>query len=189
MKKTRLVSILSVFIFLSISTVTIAQNKIYSTKTGEASFDAGTGAEDITGKNKSVLSAFNPATGALQFSVLIKGFEFWSELLQEHFNENYMESSKYPKSTFKGNITNIEKLNVNKDGSYPVNVKGTLEIHGVKKEVTTSGTMKVKGENINATAEFVVVLEDYNIQIPGVVKDKLSKTAKIKINCDYSIQK
>jgi len=189
MKTTRLVSILSAIVFLSAFTVAEAQNKIYTTKSGEAWFDAGTGAEDITGKNKSVLSAFNPATGALQFSVLIKGFEFWSELLQEHFNENYMESSIFPKSTFKGNITNIDKLNVNKDGSYPVNVKGTLEIHGVKKEVATSGIMKVKGENINATAEFVVVLDDYNIKIPGVVKDKLSKTAKIKINCNYSIQK
>jgi polyisoprenoid-binding protein YceI len=100
-----------------------------------------------------------------------------------------MESDKYPKSTFSGKITNIDKVNTNKDGSYPVSVKGTLEIHGVKKEVETKGILKVSGESINATADFSVVLDDYKIPIPNLVKDKLSKTAKIKINCLYTIKK
>ena len=165
-----------------------AQN-VYMTKTGGAWFDAGTGVEDITGNNKSVLSAINTSTGDIQFSVNIKSFEFWSALLQEHFNENYMESDKYPKSTFSGKIINIDKVNTNKDGSYPVSVKGTLEIHGVKKEVETKGILKVSGESINATADFTVVLDDYKIPIPNLVKDKLSKTAKIKINCLYTIKK
>jgi len=180
-------------LFLSLALLSIksinAQNKIYTTKTGQAWFDAGTGMEDITGTNKSVLSAFNPATGDMQFSVLIKGFEFWSALLIEHFNENYMESDKFPKSTFKGMITNMDKVNLTKDGTYPVTVKGTLEIHGVKKDVKTTGTLKVKGETIAASSEFDIVLDDYKIAIPGVVKDKLSKTAKIKINCNYTLSK
>lgn len=181
------------FIFIFVALISIksinAQNKIYSTKTATAWFDAGTGMEDITGTNKSVLSAMNANTGDIQFSVLIKGFEFWSALMMEHFNENYMESGKYPKSTFKGKITDMNKVNVAKDGSYPVTVKGTLEIHGVKKEVETKGTLKVKGETITASSEFIVVLDDYKIEIPGVVKDKLSKTAKIKINCNYTLSK
>jgi hypothetical protein len=163
--------------------------KIYSSKTGQAWFDAGTGMEDITGTNKSVTCAFKPSTGDLQFLVKIKGFEFWSQLLQEHFNENYMESDKFPNSVFKGKVTNMDKVNVDKDGSYPVNVKGTLEIHGVKKDVESNGTMKVVGGNISASSEFTVVLEDYKIAIPRVVKDKLSKTAIIKINCTLSIAK
>ena len=166
-----------------------AQTKLYTTKTGTAWFDAGTGAEDITGTNKSVLSAINPATGDLQFSILIKGFEFWSQLLQEHFNENYMESDKFPKSTFRGKITNIDKVNFKKDGTYPVTVKGTLEIHGVKNEVETKGTLIVKGESVDASSEFIVTMDDYKIAIPGAVKDKLSKTAKIKINCNYTSSK
>lgn len=166
-----------------------AQTKLLTTKTGKAWFDAGTGIEDITGTNKSVLSALNPATGDMQFSILIKGFEFWSQLLQEHFNENYMESGKYPKSTFKGKITNLDKVNFAKDGTYPVNVKGTLEIHGVKNEVETKGTIVVKGESVDASSEFTVTMDDYKIAIPGVVKDKLSKTAKIKINCNYTSSK
>jgi hypothetical protein len=100
-----------------------------------------------------------------------------------------MESDKYPKSTFKGKITDMDKVNISKDGTYPVTVKGTLEIHGVKKEVETKGTLKVKGETIAASSEFVVVLDDYKIAIPSVVKDKLSKTAKIKINCNYTLSK
>ncbi len=164
----------------------MAQKKVYSTKTGTAFFDAGTGVEDISGTNKATVSAFDAISGQIQFSIMVKGFEFWSQLMQDHFNENYMESDKYPKSTFTGKITNIDKVNFDKDGSYPVVVKGTLEIHGVKKEVETKGTFKVAGESVNATSEFIVVMDDYKIAIPGVVKDKLSKTAKIKINCTYS---
>jgi polyisoprenoid-binding protein YceI len=115
-----------------------------------------------------------------------KGFEFWSQLMQDHFNENYMESEKYPKSTFTGNITNISKVNFSKDGSYPVTVKGTLDMHGVKKEIETTGSFKVTGEQVLGTANFIVALEDYKIVIPGVVKDKLAKTVQIKITCNYN---
>jgi len=184
MKKIILIA-LTVFSLNSIN----AQTKLLTTKTGKAWFDAGTGMEDITGTNKSVLSALNPTTGDMQFSILIKGFEFWSQLLMEHFNENYMESDKFPKSTFKGKITNLDKVNFAKDGTYPVNVKGSLEIHGVKNDVETKGTLVVKGDNVDASSEFVVTLDDYKIAIPGVVKDKLSKTAKIKINCTYTPSK
>ena len=109
--------------------------------------------------------------------------------MQDHFNENYMESDKFPKAIFKGNITNMDKVTVTKDGTYPVTVKGILDMHGVKKELETKGSLKVKGETIEAIAEFVVVMDDYKIEIPSVVKDKLSKTAKIKINCTYTILK
>jgi hypothetical protein len=181
MKKIFLISMIA---FASLQVM--AQKKVYSTKTGTTFFDAGTGVEDISGTNKATVSAFDAISGQIQFQIMVKGFEFWSQLMQDHFNENYMESDKFPKSTFNGKITNIDKVNFSKDGSYPVTVKGTLEIHGVKKDIETTGTMKVNGEKINATSEFIVIMDDYKIAIPGVVKDKLSKTAKIKINCTYS---
>ena len=109
--------------------------------------------------------------------------------MQDHFNENYMESDKFPNATFKGNVTNMDKVNIKKDGTYPVSVKGTLEMHGVKKEIETKGTFKVVGETIQASSEFIIVMDDYKIAIPSVVKDKLSKTAKVKINCNYTIKK
>ena len=180
MKKTLMVLGLMTF-----STMMYAQSKFF-TKTGQAWFDAGTGVENITGTNKAVTSVIAVASGKIQFSMMIKGFEFWSQLLQDHFNENYMESEKFPKSTFSGTITNMDKVNISKDGTYPVNVKGTLEIHGVKKEVDVKGTIKVEGKTISASSEFVVFLDDYKIAIPSVVKDKLSKTAKVKITCNYT---
>lgn len=177
------------FLMASVALSSFAQKKVYSTKTGTAFFDAGTGVENISGTNKAVVSAFDATSGQIQFQIMVKGFEFWSQLMQDHFNENYMESEKFPKSTFNGKITNLDKVNFAKDGSYPVNVKGTLEIHGVKKDIEANGTMKVAGESVAANSEFVVVLQDYGINIPGVVKDKLAKDAKIKINCTYNLLK
>ncbi len=163
--------------------------KRYFTKTGTVSFQAGTALEDIDGTNKSTTTVFDAATGQIEFALLVKGFEFKSALMQEHFNENYLESDKYPKATFKGKITNIDKVNFAKDGTYPVTVKGTLDLHGVTKEIETTGTFKVAGEGVASIAEFVITLEDFKIAIPGVVKDKISKTAKIKVNCDYAVLK
>jgi hypothetical protein len=163
--------------------------KRYFTKTGNVSFRAGTAVEDIDGINKSTTCVFDAGSGDIQFAILIKGFEFKSALMMEHFNENYMESDKFPKSIFKGKITNLDKINFSKDGTYPVNVKGVLEIHGVKKDVETNGQFKVSGETVAATAEFEIVLEEYGITIPGLVKDKISKTARIKVNCNNSILK
>lgn len=166
----------------------MAQSK-YITQTGKITFDAGTGLEDIIAVNKGVSSAIDSKSGKMQFKLQITGFEFKRQLMQDHFNENYMESEKFPEAKFSGNITNIGKVNFAKDGSYPVNVKGNLEIHGVKNEVETEGTIKVKGQDINTQAEFTITLEDYKINIPSVVKDKLSKTVKISVDCDYSVKK
>jgi hypothetical protein len=163
--------------------------KRYFTKTGSISFRAGTAIEDIDGINKSSTCVFDVTTGAIQFMLLVKGFEFKSALMMEHFNENYMESEKYPKSTFTGKITNLDKINFQKDGTYSATVKGILELHGVKKEVETTGTFKVTGETVLSNADFSVVLEDYKIEIPGLVKDKISKTAKIAVACSNTILK
>lgn len=163
--------------------------KRYFTKTGIVSFRAGTAVEDIDGINKSTTSVFDATTGQIEFALLIKGFEFNSALMMEHFNENYMESDKYPKSVFKGTIVNIGNVIFQKDAVYPVTVKGILEIHGVKKDIETTGSIKVTGESVTSIAEFPVTLEDYRISIPGLVKDKIAKTAKISVNCKFSILK
>jgi hypothetical protein len=163
--------------------------KRYFTKTGIVSFEAGTVLEAIDGTNKSTTSVFDAASGQIEFGILVKGFEFKSALMMEHFNENYMESDKFQKSIFKGKITNIDKINFQKDGTYTANVKGTIEIHGVKKDIETTGTFKVSGETVIANAAFIVTMEDFKIDIPGLVKDKISKTAKIKVTCNYSVLK
>lgn len=169
-----------------IVSVTNAQTK-YFTKTGTVFFNAGASVEKIEGTNKSVTSIFDAGTGQMEFALLVKGFEFTSALMQEHFNENYMESDTYPKSIFKGKITNIDKVNFQTNGTYPVTVKGTLEIHGVKKEVEVKGEFKVNNGTVSSSSNFEILLSDYNVSIPGLVKDKISKTALIKVNCTYSI--
>jgi hypothetical protein len=157
----------------------------YFTKTGTIAFTAGTPVEDIDAINKSVTSIFDTSTGQIEFAVLIKGFEFKRGLMQEHFNENYLESEKFPKSIFKGRFDDVSKMSFQKDGSYPTTVTGILEIHNVKKEVRVSGTIIVEKGIISSTATFKVLLEDYGIKIPGAVKDKISPTADVKINCTY----
>ena len=166
--------------------LSFAQAK-YFTKTGTMSLNAGTGVEEMEGINKSVTSVFDATTGQMEFALLIKGIEFKRALMQEHFNENYMESDKFPKSSFKGKITNLASINFSKDGTYPVTVKGIMEMHGVKKEMEATGIFKVVGQTIVATSNFTLVLADYKIAIPNVVKDKIAKTVKIKVNCNYTI--
>lgn len=171
-------------LFLLLSFFLYSQQR-YFTRNGTISFAAGTG-EDIDGINKTTTSVLDATSGQIEFAVLVKGFEFKRALMQEHFNENYMESDKYPKSVFKGKIANIDKINFQKDGLYPVLVKGVLDMHGLKKDVEANGTFKVSGGTVNSNAEFVLLLSDYNITIPSLVKDKISKTVTIKVNCNYS---
>jgi hypothetical protein len=107
-------------LFLSLTSLLYSQQRFF-TKSGNISFAAGSG-EDIDGVNKATTSVFDASTGRIEFAVLVKGFEFKRALMQEHFNENYMESEKYPKSIFKGTISNINNVNFKKDGLYPVTV-------------------------------------------------------------------
>jgi len=102
--------------------------------------------------------------------------------MQEHFNENYMESDKYPSSTFVGKITNLGDVPLNKDGSYPVKVEGKLTIHGVTKDITVKGSLDVKGGVITGNSVFYILLTDYKITIPGTVVQKLSNTIEITVN-------
>lgn len=161
----------------------------YFTKTGMISFHAGTSVEDIDAINKSAASVMDAGTGQIEFSVLVKGFEFKRALMQEHFNENYLESDKFPKAVFKGKLVNADKIKFQQDGVYPVTVKGTLEMHGVKRDVESAGTMKIAGQQVDANATFNVLLSEYDISVPSVVKDKISKTVTIKVQCNYNLLK
>lgn len=179
---------ISLIVVLIISLSATAQKR-YFTKNGQVSFTAGTALEDIDAVNKAASSVFDAGTGQIEYAVLIKGFEFRRALMQDHFNENYLESDKYPKSVFKGVIQNPEKINFSKDGVYPVTVKGTLEMHGVKKEISTTGTLKVSGETVDCNASFPVQLSHFDIKVPTLVKDKISQEVNIKVSCNYRLLK
>ncbi len=161
-----------------------AQTKLF-TRNGNVTFNAGTSLETIEAVNRKAASVLDPATGQMEFTVLIKAFEFERALMQDHFNENYMESDKYPKASFKGSIVNNKDVDYTKDGTYPVEVKGDLTIHNVTKPVDVKGTVTVKDKKVNAKSGFEVTIADYGITIPGVVKDKIDKQAKISTDIAY----
>ncbi len=153
----------------------------YFTKSAAVSFEASTPLENIEAKNTKGTFVLDASNGAIEVAVLLKAFEFERALMQEHFNENYVESDKYPKSIFKGKITNISDVNLGKDGSYPVTIGGKLTLHGVTKDVSTKGSIDVKNGKVSARSGFIVAVADYNIEIPSIVADKVAKNVKIKI--------
>jgi hypothetical protein len=159
-----------------------AQDKFF-TKSGKITFFSKAPLESIEAHNKSVTCVLDTKTGNLQFAVLMKGFEFEKALMQEHFNENYVESHKFPKAEFKGQVVNSADINFSADGSYPAVVKGKLTIKGESKDVETTGTIQVKNGKMLANADFIIELADYKIEIPKLVKDNISKTVKISVDC------
>ena len=175
---------LLLIVFAVMTAITGFSQKYY-TKTGQINFDATSPSspEKIEGINRSGTCVVDIKSGNLQFAALMKGFAFERALMEEHFNENYVESHKFPKAEFKGTIVNNETINYSKDGTYSVTVKGKLTIHGETKEVETPGKLTVQGGKINANASFSILLSDYKVSIPGLVADKVSKTAKLIISC------
>jgi polyisoprenoid-binding protein YceI len=159
-----------------------AQSRFY-TKSGKVNFYSKAPLEDIEAKNKSAVAVLDTKSGALQFSVLMKGFEFENELMQEHFNENYLESDKYPKAEFRGTVVNNGEVNYVKPGTYTAKVKGKMTIHGVTRDVETTGTIKVEGEELKTASSFNILLSDYNVKIPSLVKDKISNNVRIIVDC------
>jgi len=136
----------------------------YSTKTGKVSFFSDAKLEDISAENNQVTAVLDASSGEMAFIVLIKSFEFEKAMMQQHFNENYLHSDKYPKSTFSGKIANISAVNFTKDGSYDVTAEGKLTLHGVTKNVKEKGRIVVSGNKITAQSKFMILLKDYNIR-------------------------
>jgi len=182
MKTIKLVGLL-----LAITPLALSAQERYATRNGNITFYSSTPVEDIEGHNRKVTSVWDASTGAIEFAVLIKAFEFEKALMQEHFNENYMESNTHPKANFKGKMTGITAEEVKKPGTYVVTVAGDLTIHGVTKSVSIPGSVVV-GESgaIKATSEFVVKPEDHDIAIPGVVRKNIAET--IKVSVDLSLE-
>jgi hypothetical protein len=173
-------------VFLVVCVQTLSAQRYY-TKTGRITFTSQAPLEKIESSNNNSLIVLDAATGKLECSVLIKGFQFTKALMQEHFNENYMESHKYPKGLFKGTVTNMKDIRLDKDGVYTANLKGDLTLHGVTKPLTTSGKITVKGGNVAATTSFEVVVADFNIEIPKVVKDNIAEKVKVAVSADLQL--
>lgn len=153
------------------------------TKTGEIKFEASVPSfEEVKGQSRTATFVLNSETGEIATLALIKGFRFKIALMEEHFNENYLESNKYPKATFKGKVYgfDMEKLSENfRDFS----IKGILELHGQSKEITVPAKLRKVGKDIELTSNFSVNTDDFDIRIPKMVSNKVSKKVNISLDC------
>jgi len=187
MKNIRIRIFFAIILSTVISAAGLAQTR-YFTKTGKITFNSRSPMENIEAINNKVVSIWDVASGQIEFSVLMKGFEFEKALMQEHFNENYVESDKYPKAIFKGTIENSNALDLTMDRSITVKVNGNLTMHGVTRPASTTALITVKNKAIAASTSFSIALADYKIRIPSLVADKINKKITITVNIpDYQL--
>ena len=170
--------LLTVFI---LSAFTINAQK-FMTKNGYIGLFSHTPMEDIKGDNNQVASILDASTGEIVFQALMKSFKFEKALMEEHFNENYVESEKFPKSTFKGKITNLSDVDFTKTGVYKVTVEGELLIHGVTQNISTPGEIEIAGDGVKARSKFFIKPEDYKIEIPSVVRENIAKEITVTVD-------
>lgn len=166
---------------LLVSGWSIAQEKMIC-KTGNITFEASVPAfEEVKATNTNVTVVLNPKTGEIASLALMKGFRFKVALMEEHFNENYIESDKYPKAIFKGKI---ENFNAGSLTASPKNftINGKLELHGKSVAVKTIAKMSQSGSGITLASDFSVNASDFDISIPAVVKNKVSNKINIQVD-------
>ena len=156
----------------------------YFTRTGITQFKASEKTfEPVEAINKSTTAIFNANTGQVAAQVFIAAFQFDNALMQEHFNENYMDSHQYPKAIFKGELKDFSKEKLTSNNSFDLD--GTLIIKGIKKEIQAKVYVKEEKKRLYVTANFSVKPEDFDINIPSIVRDKIAK--QIQISIEYEL--
>jgi polyisoprenoid-binding protein YceI len=175
------------FLCFTIFSSTAAHSQLYMTRTGFIGFYSKTPFEDIKAENSQVFAVIDAGKKNIAFAVLLKGFVFTKELMQEHFNENYVESDKYPKASFSGAYTGDVPLD--KDGVYQVRIKGNLTLHNTTRAIEEPATLEVRGGKLSGKADFTLKPEDFQISIPAVVRDKIAREVTVHIQIDCSATK
>ena len=172
-KKTLLIALL-----LSVMLVNAQK---YITKNGHIQFYSETPIETIEANNRQVNSALDISTGDFVFKVLMKSFEFEKALMQEHFNENYVESDKFPNASFKGKIINLGDINFTSPGEYEAQVQGVMTIHGVAVEISEAGIFIVGKGQVKGSSKFIIKPEDYDIKIPNTVVNNIAEEIEVTV--------
>jgi len=171
-------------IILFLITAETVRSQVVTSRDVTLSFYSSAPIEDITATSNQGVSGLDFDSKSIYFRVAIRSFEFEKKLMQEHFNENYLESSKYPNAEFKGTIK--EDLNISKDGTFPVTVQGDLTIHNVTKSYTVKGELKITGGKVAAKAIFPVKLADHQIKIPRLVIKNIAEVVEVTVLARYS---
>jgi hypothetical protein len=172
----------SLFLLLPAVTGVAHAQERYATKEGDITFVSDTPVEKIEAVNHKTVAIIDATTGAIEMSALIKSFEFEKALMQEHFNENYMESNTYPKAIFKGRMTGLKPEMLKTPGKHEVVVEGELTMHGVTRKVSTKGTIGMDAAGpVKAACDLVIKPEDYGIKIPTVVRGQIAEEVKVQV--------
>jgi YceI-like domain len=174
-------------LFLLASTFSHAQR--YVSRDGHVSFFSEAPLENIEAHNHQVTSILDLEKNEVVASILMKFFKFDKSLMEEHFNENYLESEKFPKATFQGAFKSERPVDVTKNSSYPVEADGKLTLHGVTRPIKITGTMEVKDNTISIKAKFKITIEEYNIEIPTLVIKNIAEVVDVTIDFKYVPQK
>jgi polyisoprenoid-binding protein YceI len=172
--------------FLLLTNLVVSQKMI--TRTGEIKFEATMpGIEEIAGTSKTSSCVLDSSNGDIAALILIKSFKFKSPLMEEHFNENYMESTQFPKATFKGKIVGFDYSKLSSKASQ-FSLEGELTIHGVSKKITAKINLSKEGSKAILSGKFLVKPQDYNIEIPSLVKNKIAENAEITLDINLEKQ-
>lgn len=174
------------FALVLATAASFAQKK--TTTSGTVTFDATTEKDAMPkADNKTAIAKLDTKTGEVAFETTVKNFTFANPKMQEHFNgAGWMDSDKYPTSTFKGTITNLKAVNFSKDGTYKADVSGDLTIHGVTQKATTTATIVVAGKKVTSNTAFSVKLDDYKIDNVAVGAGKVSKEPKVTVMAEFN---
>ena len=162
-----------------------AQKK--TTTSAIINFDATTSIDALPkAENTTVIASLDTKSGAVAFEASIKNFSFSNPKIQEHFNSGgWMDSDKFPVSSFKGTITNLSEVDFTKDGSYTAKVAGDLTLHGVTKKVNTTATIVVSGKKVSSSSDFSIKLEDYQVNGGAIAAGKVAKEPKISVVAEF----
>ena len=153
----------------------------YISRNGSVQFNASTPLEIINPINNYVSSVFNSENGEIVFQMNMISFKFKKALMESHFNEKYVESEKYPKSTFTGKIKDWNSIML--DGNnHNVTAVGKITIHGIEKKIEVKGSVQKNNKNITINSDFKLIISDFEIKIPKLVRDKISKKVQVKVN-------
>ena len=172
-------------LFILIFSQQVLFSQQFYTDKGVTKFDGSKAAfEPIKASNNNTVSIIDSSDGQIAAVILISEFDFRLGLMQEHFNENYLESNVYPKSTFEGQIKNFSLEELNQDFKEH-EIKGVLTIKGVNNNITTKAKIRKIDEKIELTSGFSVMLSDYKVKIPKIVFKKIDEEVKINLNFVY----
>lgn len=172
-----------IFSFLLLIAATQLNAQLYNSSSSKITFFSKTPVEDISAVNTTSKSAINTKDKSVLVKVKVIAFKFEKPLMEEHFNEKYLESDKFPDAIFKGKI--ISDIDFAKDGIYQVKAEGILTIHGIEKPRTLEGTLEIKKGQMILHCKFKVKLTDHKIEVPSVVTEKIAETIEVDANFTY----